>query len=907
MTLLWLRPWRRGPLLLWKRPGVALALAAAAFVATLPAAAAPLFLSAARSATLHHQLAQACPGQVAAQITTVLGFPDLAGSAGTPFDERPVSGTVLLTKREGLADRAAAQVPGLGTAVHTFSMPVDTASGALNLTYRDGYRAHVTVLDGPRGTGVWLPDQYAAFAGLRVGDLLRIPARTVQQQYYDGNGGFETRTATLPAVDLPIAAIYADLRARPDDPYWCTLRTLYRGQPGDEFSNKVIPPMVLLDREPFLDVAVRLHAGAAQFIEYPLANPRLTEPDARRTADGVARMRSDVYNHEDGIFDSYFTATNKFASSIGRYADRADLVRRGLLPPVVPITGAGVLVGLLVVAAAALFWVQRRARELTVLAAHGVSPAGLGLKAVTEALPALAVGAAAGWAAAWVLVRVAGPSPVLSEEAAPGSLRLAAAALVAAVAMAGVTAGVRCRGLTDQRARHGLHLPRAASLPWELLLLAAAWPAWTALGGSRETAAPPGGVGAVAGVPGRLLVVPIMVVAGVSVLGARLAARWLRRRATRRTPSRTAPFLAWRRLGRESTVAATLAAATAIPIALAAFGGAVTGSVRATLSAEAKVAVGADVVLTLSKPAPVPPSLAGHTTEVLRLGGAKVGGVQADILAVDPATFVRDAFWDRRVDGVSMADLMAVLRRPGGLGTVPMVGSRPVPGGEQAVSWGGDPLLTAQLTTVAKLPAEQGGYPVLLMDRSALRDGTRYAVPQLWVRGDPDRIRRAALAANLPLARIQVAADRYADTIFEPLTYTFDYLAALSVLTGLIAVVGLLLYLEGRAPAHRRGYVLLRRMGLRPRSHRWALVRELALPLGAGLVGGLGIAAALVAAVRADIEINPDVPPDTVVAAPTATIAGTTAAIALLTLLAAAYAHRRVARADPAEVLRDTA
>jgi len=173
------------------------------------------------------------------------------------------------------------------------------------------------------------------------------------------------------------------------------------------------------------------------------------------------------------------------------------------------------------------------------------------------------------------------------------------------------------------------------------------------------------------------------------------------------------------------------------------------------------------------------------------------------------------------------------------------------------------------------------------------------------VRGDPDRIRRAAEAANLPLAYIQVAADRYANTIFEPVTYTFDYLGALSVLTGLIAVVGLLLYLEGRAPAHRRGYVLLRRMGLRPRSHRWALVRELALPLGAGLVGGLAIAAALVAAVRADIEINPGIPPGTVVAAPTGTVAATAGAIAVLTLLAAAYAQRLVARADPAEVLRD--
>ncbi|MBX6723646.1 MAG: hypothetical protein IRY92_10520, partial [Dactylosporangium sp.] len=67
--LLRLTPWRRGPLLLLRRPGVALALAAAAFVATLPAAAAPLFLSSAQNATLHRQINQACPWQVGMRIT----------------------------------------------------------------------------------------------------------------------------------------------------------------------------------------------------------------------------------------------------------------------------------------------------------------------------------------------------------------------------------------------------------------------------------------------------------------------------------------------------------------------------------------------------------------------------------------------------------------------------------------------------------------------------------------------------------------------------------------------------------------------------------------------------------------------------------------------------------------------
>jgi putative ABC transport system permease protein len=893
-------------LLLLRRPGVALALVAAAFVAALPAAAAPLFLSAARSATLHHQIAQACPADVGARFTNNL-----------PFDDAPASYAVsLLTRREQAARAAAADIPLLAPPLTTLyasrevlpgpARPDDAAVG-VTLAYRDGFADHVDVRAGPVGVGAWIPDQYAAFAGLRVGDTISSPAQRFERAVYDRASGPRVETVVIAATTLTVAAIYADLRGRPDDPYWCGVRTVYRGEPGQEFGNTPVPPFLLLDRETLVQTLSQAKLDATQTIEYPLADPTLTQPQAQHLGDQVAALRTRLYQSGgagEPIFGAASVNGGRFASLVGKFARRADVVRRGLLSSVIPITGAGVLVGLFVVAAATVFWVQRRRRELTVLAAHGVGPAGLGLKAVTESLPALAVGAAIGWATAWALVRFAGPSPVISADAPRQAAALAGAALVAATLFAGLTAARRCRSLTDQAGLRRRRL-RVAALPWELLLLAGAVPLWRWLGDSHETVADPGGVGAVAGVPNRLLIVPIMVVAGVAVLASRVAAGWLRRRATRHTPRRTAAFLAWRRLGREAAVAATLAAATAVPIALAAYGGTVTGSAHSTLSAEARAAVGADVVLTLSQRTPVPPALAGHATEVLRLAGADIDGVRGDILAIDPATFTRDAFWDDRIDGRSMADLVALLLRPrpGGLA---VVASEPVPAGRHIINWTGSPVAAADITVVAALPAQQGGYPTLLMRREALGDDTKYAVPQLWVRGDPAQIRRQAVAARLPLVRITVAADRYADTIFEPLTYTFDYLTALSVLTGLIATVGLLLYLEGRAPAHRRAYVLLRRMGLRRRTHRWALARELAMPLLAGLVGGLIVAAGIVAAVRADIEINPDIPPSTVIAPPLRTVIVTVAAIALLTAFSAGYAHRRAARADSAEVLRDT-
>ena len=74
MRTLATRPWLRAPVLLWRQPGLLLALAAAAFVAVLPAASAPLFLSSARTAALHHQLDNTCAAKVGLHLESRRGF-----------------------------------------------------------------------------------------------------------------------------------------------------------------------------------------------------------------------------------------------------------------------------------------------------------------------------------------------------------------------------------------------------------------------------------------------------------------------------------------------------------------------------------------------------------------------------------------------------------------------------------------------------------------------------------------------------------------------------------------------------------------------------------------------------------------------------------------------------------------
>jgi putative ABC transport system permease protein len=83
-----------------------------------------------------------------------------------------------------------------------------------------------------------------------------------------------------------------------------------------------------------------------------------------------------------------------------------------------PVSSAGLAVALLLVAAAGSYWVDRRRREVTLLAAKGVGPAAIALKAGLEMAPPAAAGALAGWALAILLVTAFGPSDLL-DAAAP--------------------------------------------------------------------------------------------------------------------------------------------------------------------------------------------------------------------------------------------------------------------------------------------------------------------------------------------------------------------------------------------------------------------------------------------------------------------------------------------------------
>jgi putative ABC transport system permease protein len=142
---------------------------------------------------------------------------------------------------------------------------------------------------------------------------------------------------------------------------------------------------------------------------------------------------------------------------------------------------------------------------------------------------------------------------------------------------------------------------------------------------------------------------------------------------------------------------------------------------------------------------------------------------------------------------------------------------------------------------------------------------------------------------------------------FLGISWTFGYLSALAVFVGVIAIGGLLLYLEARSRSRVSGYVMARRLGLSRGAHLRSLVVELAGVAVTGLLLGAVLATGAVAVVYRRLDVDLLRPPTPLLDVPWAAVAATVAATVLMAGLAALYAQRAADRADPATVLREDA
>ena len=405
---------------------------------------------------------------------------------------------------------------------------------------------------------------------------------------------------------------------------------------------------------------------------------------------------------------------------------------------------------------------------------------------------------------------------------------------------------------------------------------------------------------------------PLLFLAGAAVLTVRLLALLLPRLG--RSAGRLSPawYLATRRVTASRVVSVILLAAASLPIAMLVYAAALTRISQYTLDAKAGVVNGSRTAVQSVDPIRRTAATDAAGTLVTRYLYGEVAGQAHDVtvLAIDPDTFPRTAFWDRRFASDSLATLMAKLRAPttdGAVAAIAVVEEGPDFAPTFQLALGTTRVHVDVVARAKPFPGRRVPGSILVVDRSRLGTVDRYAgsLNELWSRtATPAQAQQIVTDQH---ARIYLATSQ--DTVFDVanflgVSWTFGYLSALAALVGLVAIGGLLLYLETRQRTRTASYALGKRMGLTRATHLRSLLAELGVLLGLAWMIGAGLAWAAVLLVYHRLDIDPTRPPSPLLTVPVVALVGSAAAVAVVVVFASFYAQRSADRADVSQVLR---
>ena len=870
-----------------RQPAVLLAVVAAAAILACAASSASLFLSSSSSEALHRILAAQCPDA---------SFPTVNLTPAPTVTTDPVTFERRITD---LPDLAALQrdVPramtdsGLAAPTRTIRTP-HSGQGfpaathgqthqTMRLFYGDGALRNVTPLSRVDGNGLMLSSAGATILSAGPGD-----------------------TITFAGTPVKVVGVYQNLYDEPLRPYWCSYTDL--GLVPCETCGTAPPPLgIFTDASSFERLYRQLAASGdtTAALTYQWISPVDTRHLTLSRAHGVLHAQQATYDRL-GLDQSNQVIAAFNQSQLPKMTDQATRIRDGLHGPVVPIALGGALLALLLVGAAGSYWADRRAREVRLLSSRGVGPGGLALKAALElTLPAV-VGTVLGWLLARVLVATLGPSPDLDPSAPRDAALTALAGLVAGVLLLSAVAGIRARNATERPV--GARRSWAAVVPWELLLLVGAGLCFLRLRGRDAVTLDHG----VAQVNLLLVAAPLLFLLGGAVLVVRLFTGLLRplRRHSRRWP--VPIYLAVSRITSAPVVSVTLLAALAMPVAMVVYSAGITQTSQYTVDAKTRVFIGANSSVISVDQARRSAELDRIATVVDRYENARLGdstGTEVTVLAIDPDTLPRFAFWDDRFADRPLTDLMSLLARPGQNGRTPalLVGATPDTDATQ-VRVGDSTVPLRIVDTPRVFPGIHSHDPMVVVSAASLGDrGTGASrFTEFWSSGEPADLQRVLTPLGIRVFVVHTQAQVQDVANFLAVTWSFGYLEALAALVGLIAVGGLLLYLETRARSRAASYAMGQRMGLTRGGHLWSMLAETGMVLGAALVVGTGLAWTAVLLVYGRLNIDESRPPGPLLTVPVAALVGTALAAAVVAVAAAAHAHRSARRTDVAEVLR---
>ena len=779
----------------------------------------------------------------------------------------------------------------------------DAPSGPVNVTLFAGSDVldHVDLLSGSGG-GAVLPDLAAHPLRAGTGDRLELHAVGAKGRM----------------VPIRVSGVYDGLYDEPRTGFWSPWsEQTYRQCPDCAFP----PQFLFVNTDELVEMARALGAFDADYGWVMPVHPGPLPVDRARE---IARYATETIQKAGSHTTSLGRLLLCCGTNFGRgfFFHRRDIEFRSEMPGVLrevdrreaAIEGplrllliAGLGVAAAVVAAAAAFAVAGRRTEAALLHARGWGPGRFAVRSMVESLFPTLLGAAGGFAIGWWAVSTFGPAAPAAASAERASLGWAAAACAAALLLLGLVSGISFIRTFEV---HALRR-RFAWVPWELLAIGAAfWVLARLRGGgalvhdAKLDVERPSAL---------LLAFPVLFVAGLAMLGARLLVVPLRR--TGRSSDRASPatYLAIHRLTGLPQLTVLLIAAAALCLGVFVNAQTMVGSLRSTVDAKAKAFVGSDVSVEIDYDAPPQERFPLPITRATRLrfaGDLLPEGRAFDMVAIDASTFVGAAFWNDTFSDQPLEEMVDRLRSDAGPLPVILVQDDSTP----------EAIAVAQIeqpvTTVGRATAFPGvisSDPVLVVDKASferrlgaggnplLRADAR---TEYWIAGDTDRAVAAVEQLDaFPLGTL--TADEVKDVPFIAAAIdTFAMLNMLGLAAAILVIGVLIVYLQARQRARTVSNVLSLRMGMRENQAIRALVLELAAMLVIAFVLGaaLGvIAGRLVAPLLDPLQT---IPPAPLFVVPSMSLAWTLVGIAVVALAGGWAVHRRAAAVDLGEVLR---
>ncbi len=790
-------------------------------------------------------------------------------------------------------DEEAAKIPGLGPTIVTVLGPRAAAANPerpqqtldVRLLSRTDALDHVTVTAEGDGEGIWLADSTARELGLEPGDEVLLGEERV-----------------------PVAGLYRPLFDEPATPYWRSLNNdIYPTPP----IYTTPPTFAIGDQDTVLDLAEKFGGSNSDFrweAPYTAESPSL--PQGRATERGVNDFQRSLLTPEEPLNVAFRCRQClrgvEFNSQLPNAVRAATLTAATVRAPVDLLVTAGQLIALAVLAAVAVFSLERRKTEATLMDARGAGPGTISAIAVLESLLPVLVGLVVGLGLAYAAISLLGPGGAVERAALDESLWHVALRAPLALLLIALVAGISFA--REFRTRHDHH--RSFPLPWELIALAlAGWFLHKLLNGDAVVVQSDG----VERPSAYLLLFPILAIAGVAGLAARLFVRVAR--MWRARASGPATYLAAHRLAAARRLLLLLVTACAVAFGLFIYAQTVVTSYKATIDAAALLGLGSDVrgLTSDDREAPVDPDV--PATKVTRIpggGSTTLDRVPSYVLAVDPATFERAVHWESNYADEPLSELLAKLDEGGE--SVPVV---LVKGNTNAktLTIDGIEVPFHVVGTARAFPGMAKDSPLVVASADALGEAfDRLGTPnplkassastQILAKGDPGpavEVLENSTARPYPIVTAEELAKRPSVTAF---TRTFSFLQALGLVAGLLGLVGLLVYMQARARARSLSYGFAHRMGLSARSHRRALLLELGLSLSVSFVLAVSLAALAARLVLTRVEPLASISPVPLVKLPGVVYLGLAVVLALVAVIGAVAAHRSAARANLAEVLR---